>query len=483
MDDNMFNNPLIQRYRYSLLRPNQFWMYQVMYFGIIGMIVLINVLIYYNSLKEKPMIFKWMYYQILIFETLIMWFWTTHNSNQAIRNEKRRKTYDFFKMMPVSSNRKAAGILVGANLVALLFAAYNFILLIVLGFLGKMNFRTEAYNLLAILSVALLLNSVSLLSSTKTDQKQAQSSVAALVFLGLILAPMMISGVGALAESGGLSSSVRFYFLDIPIPLTVSIISLYFFFWSFSGVVRRFNYERRPLFTYHGALLFMAGFCILTGGFYWPYMDKAGLGVLYSFWLIIFIPLLLIPFGAARSYNMYLEGLRQSEWDRKGSTMTWILFRNSNLFVWLSLFLIWALFSMGMGLKSGGSPGPFMLSIVMMLSFVLFFSTLFELQKLYEPAYSKIKGLMVLVLLIYLLIPLIISGILNNGVLFMYSPVGYISFLFAQNSADMSMKFPTGVLLQNIILCAISVSFILHKYNQIIDVRREMKTQGGSLKY
>lgn len=482
----MFKNPLIQRYRYSLLRPNQFWMYQIIYFCIIGILLLINALIYYhspnNSLKESPVIFKWMYYQVLTFEILILWIWATHNSNQAIRHEIRRKTYDFFKMMPVSSNRKAAGILIGTNLVALLFAAYNLLLLVILGFLGEVDFRMQAYTFLAILSVALLLNSVSLLSSTRTEQRHAQSSAVSLLLLGLILAPMVIGGVNVLWESRSLNSSVRFYFLNIPAPLTISFISLYFFLWSFCGIVRRFNFERRPLFTYFSALLFMGGFCILTGGFYWAYLDKTSLAVLYSFWLVTFIPLLLIPFGVARTYDMYLEGLRSSEWDGSNNKMIRSLFKNSNLFLWLSLFVIWALFSMGMGIKSGASPAALMSSILMLLSFVLFFSVLFELHKLYEPVYSRIKWLLGLVLLIYILLPLIVSGILNKENLMLHSPLGYIVNLFAQTFKDRSINFYPGVLLQNIILCVISISLILYKYNQIINVRREMRRKETSAK-
>ena len=470
----MLKNPLIQRYRYSLLRPKQFWLYQVIYFGIIGLIILINALIFFNSPQSGTKLFKSMYYQILTFEILILWFWTSHNAGSAIRHEIHRKTYDFFKMMPASAHRKAVGILVGTNLVALLFGAYNLLLLIIFGFLGKVHFRLQAYIFLAILSISLLLGAISLLGSVRTEKRHVQTSTAALILLGMILAPALIGGVVSLSESGVLSSSIPFYFLHIPTPLMIAFTSLYFFWWSFAGIIRKFDFERRPLFTYPSALWFMVGFSVLIAGFFWAHLDKAGLQGLYSFWLITLIPLILIPFGAAKTYDMYLEGLRSSKWDGSDGHIAWRLFRKSNLFLWLSLFVIWSLFSMGMGVKSGNSLGSFMSPILVLFFFVLFFSVLLELHMLYQPVYTKIKWLLGFVALIYILLPFILAAAIDNKGLFLYSPAGYIIHLFAQAPWGKSMGFPAGVLMVNLLLCVVSIGLIWHKYVQILGVRREI---------
>ena len=278
----MLKNPIIQRYRYSLLRPKQFWLYHVIYFGIIGLIILINALIFSESPESGTMLFKSIYYQILTFEILILWFWASYNAGSAIRNELSRKTYDFFKMMPASAYKKAVGILVGTNLVALLLGAYNLLLLIILGILGKVDFRLQAYIFLAILSIALLLNVVTLLSSMRTEQRNTQTSASTLILLGLLLAPSAIWGIAALSEYGFLNLSVIFYFLHIPFPLMIALTSLYFSWWGFAGVIRKFDFERRSLFTYWSALWFMIGFYILVGGFFWTYLEKAGMPSLYS---------------------------------------------------------------------------------------------------------------------------------------------------------------------------------------------------------
>jgi hypothetical protein len=474
MDEDMLKNPVIQRYRYCLLRPKQFWMNQVIYFGIVGLIILINALIFFDSPKNGTKLFKSMYYQILTLEILILWFWASYNAASAIRDEVQRKTYDFFKLMPMSATRKAIGILVGTNLIALLFGAYNLLLLIIFGILGKLNVRLQFYIFFAILSIAILLNTISLLGSVRTEQKHAQTSAAGLILVGLIFGPVAIGAMFSLSESGTLGSSIRFYFLHIPAPLMIAFTSLYFCCWSFAGIVRKFNFERRPLFSYSSALGFMVGYSILVCGFYWAFLDEAGIPVLYSLWLITLIPLLLIPFGAAKTYDMYLEGLRLSKWGGSDGNMAWKLFKNSNLFLWLSLFIIWALFSMGMGFKSGHSPPPFVSSILLLFSFVLFFSLLFEIHVLYQPLYTKIKWFLSFLVLIYLLLPFILQGALGNEGLFLYSPAGYMIFLFDQATGGKSMGFPTGVLVLNFLLCIIAIGLIWRAYIQILGIRRSM---------
>lgn len=474
VDDGMLKNPLIQRYRYSLLRPKQFWLYQVLYFGVVGLIILVNALIFYNSPKSGSQFFKSMYYQILTFQMLILWFWASYNAGSAIRNELHRKTYDFFKLMPVSANRKAIGILVGSNLVTLLFGGYNLLLLIIFGLLGRLNFGLQLSLFLAIVSIAILLNTISLLGSVRTEQRHVQTSATALILLGSIFAPAAISGVVALSESGLLSSSIRFYSMHIPAPLMIAFTSLYFCCWSLAGVIRKFNFERRPLFTYFSALEFMVGYSFLACGFFWVYLIETRITSLYSLWLITVIPLHLIPFGAAKSYDMYLEGLRLSEASGSDGTMIWRLFRNSNLFLWVSLFVIWALFSTGMGFRSCDSPRPFVSSILLMFPFVLFFSVLFEIHTLYQPVYAKLKWLLGFVVLIYLLLPFILAGALSNKWLLLYSPAGYMIHLFDQATGGKRMVFPAGGLVLNFLLCTISLGLICHKYVQILGVRRRM---------
>ena len=467
-------NPLIQRYRYSLLRPRQFGLHQIIYFGVVGLIILINSLIFLNSKASRIDLFKSIFYQIFVFEVFILWLWTSSNSSSAIQHELHGKTYDFFKLMPLSAVSKAVGILVGANLVALLFTAYNIFLLVLFGFLGQVDFRLQANIFLAVLSIALVLNALSPLGSLRSENRHDRTSVGGFIVLMLLLTPALIGGGASLLESGAASHSMRFYFLHIPTAVMIALISLYFFCWSFAGILRKFRCERRPLFTYPGALWFMAGFSIVVAGFLWAYLRNPGMRGLYSFWSLTFIPHILIPFGAAKNYDMYLEGLRLSKYDGSSRNLTWWFLKNSNLFLWLSLFVVWTLFSIGIALKSGEWPLPFMSSILLLFSFVSFFAVLLELHMLYQFVYTKVKWLLGFIALTYVLLPLILGAALTNVGLLQYSPVGYFIQLFDQAAAHGSMGHATGVLMLNSVLCGICFCFIWKKYSEILGLRRKI---------
>jgi hypothetical protein len=49
----MFNNPLILRYRYSVMRPRQFWVYITMYILAITLLLLINNLVKENLFADQ----------------------------------------------------------------------------------------------------------------------------------------------------------------------------------------------------------------------------------------------------------------------------------------------------------------------------------------------------------------------------------------------------------------------------------------------
>jgi hypothetical protein len=470
----MLNNPLIQRYRYSLLRPKQFWLYQFMYVCIFGLVALNNALIFINSPKNGSEIFKALYYQVLTVQIIILWFWGSYNSGSAIRSELNRNTYAFFKMMPLPASKKAIGIIVGTNLVTLLFALYNIVLMIIFSVGGDLDFRLQAQMFIAVVSMAILLNLLSLLSSVRTEKKQSQSSAASLILLGLILAPAAVGGVSSLMESDVLSSSISFFSLKLPAPLMITLISLYFCCWSFAGLIRKFTHERKPLFTYSGALGFMAGYSILVCGLFWAYLADQNLTVLYLFWTFVIIPLLLIPFASGKSYDMYLEGFRFSKESSTPGSKIRQLFTKSNFFLWLSLFILWGIFSAGMCFKIGSSPLPFLPSILIVFSFVFFFSLLFELNTLYKPSYSKIEWFLGLVVLIHLVLPLILAGILKNDSLVLYSSFGYLAFLFNQNEVGEGAAFAAGVLALNMLLCVISAGLIWPKYVRILKEKYEM---------
>ena len=175
----MANNPLIQRYRYSILRPKQFWVYVSIYISIILLIVFINYTGYkYQTFFESITAFyESLYYQFLTFEVIILFLWSAYNSGSAIKEEILNKSFDFFRMLPLPAYKKALGILIGKNLVVFLFAAINLVLLIYFGLSGKVNINLQGQILLIFLSITILVNTTALLASINPAKKKKSSSI------------------------------------------------------------------------------------------------------------------------------------------------------------------------------------------------------------------------------------------------------------------------------------------------------------------
>ncbi|NQT04107.1 MAG: hypothetical protein HQ580_18920, partial [Planctomycetes bacterium] len=193
----ILNNPLIRRYRYSLMRPRQFWIYITIYIAVITLLLFINYTAYqYREwFGNQERFLRGICYQFLILQIAILCLMAAANSGSAIRDEVSGKSYDFFRMLPISAGKKAVGILVGKNLVVLLLAAINFLLIIIFGILGHVSAVLLKQTFLALISVALLTNSVALLSSIKPVSTKKKNYIAIVIVLCFFLVPFLIRTV------------------------------------------------------------------------------------------------------------------------------------------------------------------------------------------------------------------------------------------------------------------------------------------------
>ena len=130
------------------MRPRQFWIYMTIYISTLLMIFLINYSGYKNEVMYSTAadLFKSLYYQFLVLQIIVLWIWGSFNSGSAIRDEVFDKTYDFFRMLPLSARLKAAGIMVGKNLIVILLGVCNFVLLVVFGIAGNLNFLLPTFH-------------------------------------------------------------------------------------------------------------------------------------------------------------------------------------------------------------------------------------------------------------------------------------------------------------------------------------------------
>jgi len=460
------------------MRPRQLWIYITIYIAVIALIVFVNYTAYQYQewFGNQTRFFKVLYYQFLILQVIVLCILAMINSSSAIKDEVTGKSYDFFRMLPISAGKKAAGILVGKNLVVLLLGGVNFLLLIILGMLGRMNGVLLGQYFLALISVALLTNSVALLSSINPVRAKKKNHIVTLIVFGFIFAPLFVSALGIATRKINLLENItgKFYTIELPVLILISLVALYFSCWSIKGILRRFTREDEPLFTRMGAYLFMLGFEFVLFGLFYKYLTEGARKTNYLYWLISLLPVLLVPLGSLRSFDRYLEhsGLIQSK-SAGNKNLVSAFLRYSNLLPVLVLFTIWTVGSIVTALMTGQGLLYNLYYIVILFSFYLFLMFLLELYVVYKPVSDKIGLLLSFITIVYLFLPLILSGILDNKEVYLYSLLGFCARVLSNKSApDLSTQ--TGILLINIALCIIPIMLVWKRYKHILAARQKM---------
>lgn len=474
----IYNNPLIRRYRYSLLRPRQFWISVTIYISIIALILFINYTAYqYRELfRTQPFFLKGVYYQFVILQLIVLCILGAINSSSAIKDEVTGKTYDFFRMLPVSAGKKAVGVLVGKNLVVLLMATVNFLLLIILGKLGKLDNTLLGHYFLTLISLAVFTNSIALLASIRPFSTNKKTHIVTFIILGFIFAPFLLSALGFAVKKINVLETVtaKFYTIEFPLLVLISLISLYFSCWSIKGILRRFTREDEPLFTRAGAFLFLIGFEVVLFGLFYTYLKDGARRANYWYWLISLLPVLLVPIWTCRSYEKYLEqsGLIQSRSAEKANIISRMLLY-FNLSHELGLFIIWMVGSIVTTILTGQEMLENVYNIIVLFSFFLFLMLLLELHVVYKPVSSKMGLLLLFISIVYLILPLIISGILRNDTVYTYSLFGFSYSMFVVRS-DPGTVPQSYIWLVNVGLCIIPVILIWTRYKNILTARSKM---------
>lgn len=460
------------------MRPRQLWIYITIYIAVIALIVFINYTAYQYQewFGNQIRFFKGLYYQFLILQVIVLCILGMLNSSSAIKDEVTGKSYDFFRMLPISAGKKAAGILVGKNLVVLLLGGVNFLLLIILGMLGRMNGVLLGRYFLAVISVAVLTNSVALLSSINPAKARKRNNIVLFIVLGFIFAPFVISSIGIAIRRINIFENVteKFYTIELPVLILISLVALYFSCWAIKGILRRFTREDEPLFTRMGAYIFMVGFELVLFGLFYEYLKDGAQKTNYLYWLISLLTVLLIPIWSLRSFDRYLEhsGLIQSK-SAGNKNLVSAFLRYSNLLPVLVLFAIWTAGTIVTALMTGQGLLYNLYYIVILFSFYLFLMLLLELYVVYKPVSDKIGLLLSFITIVYLFLPLILSVILDNKEVYLYSLLGFCARILSNKSAP-GFLAQTGILLINIALCTIPIILVWKRYKHILAARQKM---------
>ncbi|MDD5459286.1 MAG: hypothetical protein PHF37_07835 [Phycisphaerae bacterium] len=465
----MFNNPLIERYRYSVMRPSVIYIYLSIYISLMAIIIFIGLADARFS-GNFDGFFKGMFIACLIIELILLWGWASYNSGSVIREEIAEKSYSFFRLLPLSANQKTSGILVGKNLAVLVLAGINTALVLVFGAMARIDINLQIQTYLFIACITLFASSFALLASFGTPKKKIKShpGVIVLVFAIFAMGPL-IGIVGESVENGQLQSFlISFFTLKAPVLIISSLIAIYFSCWIIKGIFRKFDREREPLFTRWGALVFLAGYTFIALGLFFPKLGNEKF--LNGYLITTILAIAALPMGSMRSYDDYLEKCGTINGSGASLNMRRI-FRQSNLTLYAGLFAIWAAVGFGAAAYAGEDMAPWAMYVGVMLTFYAIFILLLELYVVYKPKSEKIGALVAFMIGLDVVVPMVLAGVLDKDTLLLFSPAGFAA---ACTEAD---NYTVWAIVAgfNIVISGLIASLVYPQYLNLLLLRRSMK--------
>jgi hypothetical protein len=476
MNKLILSNPLVRRYYRSLLRPSSFWIYLAIYVSVVILLLFANTVSAGSMEIPYDEFSRGLFTQFLVIEVFLLWGWATYNSATVLKGEILNRTYDFFRLLPLSALQKTCGLLIGRNLPALLFAAISLVPVVGFGLLGRLGPAMEGQIVFLLLAVSLFANSLALLASGTASRTQTKTSTTVWILLVVFGAPFVL---GALSSLIGAASKmhetqgygIAFYAIRVPALLLIGLIALYFAVWNILGLVRKFTLEGEPLFGRASALLYLLGYEVIALGLFLPFLPDRQDEV-YPMWLLVsLVPAMLIPLGSVRTFDSYLE--RCNPLRCRDGALRRVLLTHSNLTLNVGLLILWAAFSVIAALVNETNMAEFAYHAAGTLSFCLVLLLLLELYVVYRPLYNKIGTLLGFLAVMYLIVPLILAAAMQVASLRFYSFFGFFFSLFDPSEGP-STAVKASILVVNALLCVVPALLIGRRYASIRLLRQTM---------
>lgn len=463
----MLNNPIIQRYRFSQFRAQQLWIFGTLYAATLLLIFFINTSIYtvgdvYPSMEK---LCTSLFVQFSVLQIFILWLFMPMNCSNVVPREIADKSFDFFRMLPLSSAKKAVGILVGRNLFNLLIAAINLCIWLIVGLLADVSINLLLQWLTLLITVTVALNSASLLGSILSYTKTKSTSVPALVLLALFAFGPIVGIINETVNDGKIETfTLNFLNLEIPAMYLVSLYVLVGAIWAFAGIWRRFSYEYEPLFSRKGAFGFMGCYLFMVYALYHHFLfSSPGHELFYSYYAVSAIPLIGICLLSIRSFNTYIEITRMSS---STNTLPVKIFLNSNLFLGILLFSLLALAAGFVSMRAGFLTDYCKLTLYFFIAWLVLLA-LIEIYAIYYPTNEKIGYLLMFIAGLYLILPMVLSGLFENDYIAMFSPFGFVCSYEMYNTAGEILP----AIVANTVLLVPLLLVIYLRYSKIAELR------------
>ena len=468
----MFANPIIRRYRFSQFRPQQAWVFAAVYVCVVLLVLFINSSIYrygqaYLTLTD---LYKGLFVQFAVIEVFLLWLLCPSTCSTVISREIADKSFDFFRMLPLRASKKTVGILIGRNLFCLLIAAINLGLCLMFAFGAELPMAL-IWQMLAVLAAGTLaLNLLMLMFSVLSYKKAKNTSIPALLFIGLFaFGPMTGVLMNSVGQQDIESINAYFYTMQMPALYLVSLCVLFVAAWAYIGVLRRFTFEYEALFSRTGAGLFMLTFMIVLCGLFYMHLIEGGVYTVRGLWMFGLAPVGVVPLFAIRGFDRYLEISRTAH---RIEGLFGRLLVNSNIVGGLMVFVIWLVFAVAAGVTARAEMADLLWLTALSLSFLLVILALIETYAVWQPRNEKIGYLLGFLAILYCVLPFILGAIFDNETLYLFSPVSVVNVF--------DTTYGAAVLLMPIffnLLCLLPPGLLIGKrYNDLIAIRTHIES-------
>lgn len=470
----MLANPIIRRFYFSQFRPGQLWVFGTLYAGMVLLLLFINTSVYrygegYSTLMD---LYRGLFLQFAVLEVFLLWLLCPANCSNVVSREIADKSFDFFRMLPLSAARKTVGIVVGRNLFTLLLSVVNLLICLACAIAGQLSGAFILQMLALLLASAAALNLTALMFGVISFRKSKATSIPVLLVIGLFaFGPIVGFIMDAVHEEKVETLTAHFFWFEMPLLYVISLCVLYVAVWAYIGTVRRFTFEYESLFSRSGAAVFLLSFLILLMGLFYKtfYIEEntSPDSALRAFWLIGLLPVWVIPVLAVRSFDKYLEISR-----RVSQGLFSRLALGSNLATGLILFAIWLAFGGAVCLSTHCIEIEFICFAGMALSFFLVILAMLETHTLLVAKNEKIGFLIGFLAVLYCFLPLILDGIFELEIFSMLSPLQMLGFLDMHGHRAESMAPPLAL---NAILLGLFSIPIIKRYRDLIAIRTGMR--------
>jgi hypothetical protein len=474
----MFANPIIRRYGFSQLRPQHIWVFGSVYVCIVILALMINISIYRfgeHGYKTLTDLLEGLFVQFALLEVFLLWLMIPANTANVVSREIVDKSFDFFRMLPLSAPKKAVGILVGRNLLSLLVATVNLMLCLFFANMVGLSAALIGQMLTFLITGAVALSMLGLLSSVITYRRSRVTALPVLVLICMFaVGPVMVNLFDLVHERELETMTVPFFTMNVPILYLVALFASCAAVWAYLGVVRRFTHEYESLLSRPMAASLVLCYITLIYGLFFNYLNAEGVHVsnVWAFWVTTLLPVWVVPLFALRSFDKYLEISRAAHL-ADGPFKR--LLANSNIVSGLSLFAIWLAFAVVICATSGGDATALLWLAMPMLSSYLVVLGLLETYVTCQPKNEKIGYLLGFATIVYFVLPLILGAVFDNEMIYLFSPLGTVKPF---DMGDYGMLRLLPVMLNLALVLALGI-LVRRRYNGLVTTRMLMdKTQG-----